>query len=93
MDKEESERRVLGVLSEPGGDRKISRVIEQVLWNNVPSFVLTVKGKEEVYLECLGASIVIVQEELQKGKQGLYDRLRSRVDNYWKEENKDVIEQ
>lgn len=82
---EESENRLNKILATPGGELKVAASVEQVLYSKIPSFIMNIKGKQSLYREVLAASQTILYEELEKGKENLYSRIRNRIDTYWED--------
>ncbi len=82
---DDAEKRFKAVLSSPAGKLKVAKTLENVLYDKAPSFIVNVKGKKHLYHEVLYASQVIVEEEVAKGEDNLYNRIKDRVDRYWED--------
>lgn len=82
---DEKEERLLLMLEKTGGKEKVAAAIENVIYMSVPKFILDIKGKASLYTEVRNASLVIVYEEVAKGDYDLYNRISSRVNNYWRD--------
>ena len=85
IDIRENEKRLLALLRGPAGKFKIAKTLENILYDKVPPFIMNIKGKKEMYHEVIAASQVIVEEEVAKGEDDLYNRIKNRIDSYWED--------
>ena len=85
IDIRENEKKLLMLLRAPAGKFKIAKSLENVLYDKVPPFIMNIKGKKDLYHEVIAASQVIVEEEVAKGEDDLYNRIKNRIDSYWED--------
>lgn len=72
------------LLSGSDGDSKIVSALELILELSAPDFIFKVKGMK-AFPEIKEAASAILTEEKAKGMDGLYDRIKQRLENYWNE--------
>lgn len=64
------------------GEEKAAGALSIILYDKTPTFIMNVRGRS-AYNESRVAATAILKQELAKGNDYLYNRLRARLDSYW----------